>query len=366
MEETAQKKLLLISISFLIIAAAGAWWFFQKEDYVISDVPFITIYNHTGKNAYLVTSMAAALVSVLEYHGTEFSNAEYQKINEAFFDPEDLGKLYGLDVLKNYAEKLGYATTIGTVESLSDLKKYINPTTNTPLIIGHLLEDTQNPLVRQAPFGVLIGVLEKEDAVILHDYYWGYNKKINWEEFKKMASTEYLVIQPKDQTIEHKKIPYLERTASMDTVQPLIDKITLGRVAMTQQQRKIALDYFVAVTKDKNFASVPPYYKLVAYNGVAWGNLMVKKDLDNALRFALRAKELNHDLDKPFGDYWPGFEDRTNTIINEYSGSYSVLGRIYEARKELALAKEAYQKAIDIWSANVIARDALDALTKGQ
>ena len=372
MEEIIQKKLSIISILLLVVVGVGTFWVFNKgvfipkENFVISDVPFITIYNHTGKNAYLVTSPAAALVTVLEYYGANFSDADYRNINNKFFDPEDMGMLYVRDDIKNYAEQLGYDTKVEVTGSLSDLKKYINPTSKTPIIIGHLLDNNQNPLIKQSPVGVLIGVLEKENAIVIHDYYWGYNKKIGWEDFKKMASSRYLVIQPKNHNnVDRKKVVYLERTTSMDMAEPLINKITLGRVAIAQQQRRIALDYFKEATTDKNFKeNVPPYYKVAAYSGIATGQLMVVKNLDRALEFALMAKTLNHDLNKPFGDYWPGFEDRTNSIINEYSGSYFVLGMIYEAKKELGLAREAYQKAISVWPDHVLARDALEKLIK--
>ena len=180
-----------------VVVGIGMWWFFRKVDFVISNVPYITIYNHTGDNAYIVTSPGAVLTSILEYYGATLSVADYQKMNVQFFNSEDPAMMYTQDDIVTYAKQLGYEASFETFSSLKDLKKYINPKTKVPLIFSHSLIIGQNPLVRQAPKGVLIGVLEKENAVVVHDYYWGYNKKVDWADFQKMAGLSYLVIHPK-------------------------------------------------------------------------------------------------------------------------------------------------------------------------
>lgn len=366
MEGSLQKKVPAIFVLLFVVVGIGMWWFFRKVDFVISNVPYITIYNHTGDNAHIVTSPGAVLASVLEYYGVTLSVADYQKMNVQFFNSENPATMYTQDDIMTYAKQLGYEASFETFSSLKDLKRYINPKTKVPLIFSHSLIIGQNHLVRQTPKGVLIGVLEKENAVVVHDYYWGYNKKVDWADFQKMAGLSYLIIRPKSSDVlGNKKISYPERTASMDKAAPIIDKITLGRVALLQQQRKAAFGYFREAVNDKDFLeNVPPYYKVVAYSGLAYGELASRQDINTALKIALIAEDLNHDLDKPFGDYWPGFEDRTNTVTNEYSGSYFVLGQVYEAKKEFGLAKEAYQKALSIWGDNTYAQDALLKLNK--
>ena len=183
---TSQKKLIVALLSLLVIGSAYVWWSnIHREDYIISDVPFFTIYNHTGEHAYIVTSQGAAVASLLEYFGESLSVEDYKKINSVFFEKNDIYKLFGIEEVKQYIDGLGYETRIERPTTLREVKELVMR--GTPVVFSHRLTTDQDPSVRQSPQGLIIGVLEREDALIVHDYYWGYNKKIKWEDFKKTA-----------------------------------------------------------------------------------------------------------------------------------------------------------------------------------
>lgn len=353
------KKRLVISslVAALVASVVLALVYFQKVDFVINNVPPITIYNHIGDNSYILTSGAAALASVVKYYDATISAEELEKINSEFFPSNKSAYEYDLSDIGNIARKFGYDARIEQISTISDLKKYINQDSKTPLIFPHLLRVGQPRNLGFEPFGVLIGIIESEKVVVAHDFIWGYNKKISYDDFDKLMTSStrlFLIITPKNgadvQLVATSTTP-LQRTASMDKSEFLIIKITVARIANNFGgfgNSKAAYGLLKAVVKHEDFESVPPYYKAVAYSELAKDYVRVDKDYDNALKYANLGIEVDHDLDQPFSDFWPGFTTGQNNIPNRYGGSHAALGEVYMFKKQYDQAIKAYEKAIEI------------------
>ncbi|MEK7133603.1 MAG: hypothetical protein AAB804_00870 [Patescibacteria group bacterium] len=356
---TERKGIFEILIGVLLLGALGGigallWSKNSEVNFVIEGIPPVTIYNHMGNNAYIVNDLSAAIVSVMQYYGEDLSVNDYKEINSLFFDPKDAGKPHDLGEMRAYFEGRGYTTRIEVPQSIDDFKKYLNPQTKTPVIFSHWMEVGQNPSVAFKPFGILIGILDREQSVIVHDYYFGYSKKLSYREFGGLGAfpAQVLVVEPKKTNFVP---PLLDsgyvRTPSMDRVEPVINKITLARVANHDKLPAVAFQYYREAAESPDFESlVPPYYQVVGLSGLANGYRRIEKNLGRALQIAKESEALNHDLDEPFGDFWPGFEDRTNNIINRYSGPYYTLGLIYEAQKDYDAALASYKKAVEIFA----------------
>ena len=350
---------ILVGVLFLGALCGGGIWLWLKDkeaNFVIEGVPPVTIYNHTGINAYIVNDLSAAMVSVMRYYGDPLSVTDFKEINSLFFDPENAGETYRLGQMKTAFEERGYTARIEVARSIDDFKKYLNPQTKTPVIFSHWMEADQNSSVEFKPFGILIGISDNEQTVTVHDYYFGYSKKISYREFGKLGAfpAQILIVESKDSNFIPPPLDSdYTRTPSMDKVEPIINKITLARVASHAKLPAIAFQYYKDAVGSTDFESlVPPYYRVVALSGLGNGYRVVDKNLQRASTLGKLSRDLAHDLEKPFGDFWPGFEDKTNTIIIEYSGPYYTLGLIFEAQKDYSAALESYAKAVAIYASS--------------
>ncbi|MBI5456761.1 tetratricopeptide repeat protein [Candidatus Kaiserbacteria bacterium] len=351
--------LVAMVVSVMAILGIFYWWLgikvnndaAQEVNLVIEGVRPISIYNHTGDNAYIVNDLSAAVISVLEYYGANLSQSNLKKINGRFWDDSNPSALHQLEDVKLLTEELGYSATIEVAESIADFKKYFSGIP-TPVIFSHFIEIDQNPEIQFKPMGVLIGMLDSEQSVIIHDYYFGYNKKLSYWQFARLGAypAQVLVIKPKIPRVgaPDASEEYV-RTESMDKAEPIINKITLGRVAQAQQKYRIAASYYSAALKHPDRDIVPPYYKVVALNGGVGSYIRLDGDYDSAYELAKLGEEFNQNLDEPYGDYWPGFVDGTNLITDQFAGIYYWLGRIYEHKGDVAQAKANYEHALEIY-----------------
>ncbi len=365
------------AVLVLAVLAAGIFWmlwgkkqniFSGPVNYTIPGVPYIGIHNHTGKFNGLFADKDSAIVSVLEYWKP--GENDLKKIRQAVARkertvPEMANFVNGMSGMKAELKAL----------KLDELRGFVSFQGKTPLMAFFALDENQPAEMRYYPARVLIGIKESEKRLIFHDYWLGNNYEITFDAYNKLLEktppalrNKYLVIQPVDLKNKLKEIKkrqistYPARTEIMDKAEQMFKNYALAWDPHDSGQYDLAINYFSKVLGNPKFEEFfPPEYKVRAYSELAEMQLG-KNDLENALKNVQKAVEMNHDLDKPFGD-WPGYELGGNAPgrLGEITVPFRVAGDIYMRMNNFEKAKENYAQALVIKPTNSKAKAGLAA-----
>lgn len=365
-----RKSTWILSVTLFLTVAGLSFiaWFFWPHNYVIQGIPPATVYNHIDNDVeYFTTGMAAGIYSVMSYYGEEFTDEELAYIQRAFYDRQDESKLYGLQGLEDVAERFDYEYEWLYLTN-RELRNYISKEKQVPLLFAHELILNQPEEVDFTVLGVLIGLLSDEDAVVVHDFYYGPNKKISMDVFDGLRENErninsegeyvnrYFFLKPKnDEYLQKSQVsPYPERTESMDLAEPLINKIALGvaigRTAGFEGYKEVQYHYFEEAIQNPDFEEhVPPYWKALALGGASVSAMVLEGDFNKAESYLVRAEELNGTLDQPWSDYWPGFKAKVYLKDGEIDGPYYARGVLLGFQGKYQESIESYEKALDVY-----------------
>jgi len=364
-EKIKTNKKLAISIAVLLVLVLGiAGYFFwnkaalQKTEYVIPGVPYSGIYNHKGNLAEINPTVPSPVISIGEYWSQ--GKSDPNKLN-GFFRAQK-GSYTSAQKIKQFFDQTGgYDAKVERLE-IKDLKKYINPETRTPLLLFLPVSSDQPTEVTFYPATLLIGIKEAESKLVFHDYWFGNNYEMTFDEFNKRwekmrpdMRNLYLVVQPsnlKDKLNEMKNktfSPYPGRTLTMQKTEQIFKDYSIAIAANWVNSDVVAKQYFLKTQNDPNFEEFfPPLFKVLLWGDL--GNAYAKAgDFDNALNYANKAIEADHGMDDPSGD-WPGYEHpgKSSMFVGVISDPYRNLGNIYWRQGNLQMAQESYQKAIAI------------------
>lgn len=381
------KKYYLIGLGVILFLTVIAVWFFWKQqgkefsqttpsyDYVIPGVPAINLFNHQGDLSYIsFGDISASTTAVLEYWNPGENN--FVEISNFF----NTGKaLINGDRIKQFIDNSyeGKYTFRREHLGVNELKKFINSETKTPLLFFFPLDKNQALEVSFHPLMILIGIKESEQKLVMHNYYLGNNYEMSFADFEKswqrMRPDErdaYYVLQPVDLSSKLKEISsrkmdgYPARISVMDEFSGLLTDYAIGRAMNYTGNFYLALGYSQKAQNDPRFQdAIHPFYKMGIYYFLT--NIYLKQgDLEAAKQTALLSVEADRDLNKPFND-WPGVEIRGNRLDNvgELSDPHRVLGDIYVQTNELDLAKQCYEKALEIKPNNTEASKGLELIS---
>lgn len=345
----------------------------KQADYIIQGVPYKGLYNHKGDNNRIAGDVSAAVASLLEYW------------NPGQIKPLEVSSCFHGLQFASMLEIRGCITKFGDYDiqkvhlNNDELKKYVNSEAKTPLLF-FLPVSLDQPLdVTYIPAKLLIGIEESQKKVILHDFWFGNNYEVSFDDFNKLWEktrpnfrNTYLAVQPKDwlnklKEINSRKIAaYPSRTSIMDQAHGMFQNYALGFGAQKGGMNDVAQKYYSDVLNDPKFEDYfPPFFKVNTFTKLAAVEL-AQGNLDQALVHATKAVELNHDLEEPFKD-WPGYGIGKNKKGNRgvASGAYKILGDIYQKQKKYQLAIDNYQKTLNIHPGNAGAKVGLEQARLG-
>ncbi len=210
---------------------------------------------------------------------------------------------------------------------------------------------TNTPDLYTDSIHIIVGIDEKAGTITYHDFYGGYGQTMSFADYLNRNKYISMVIVPKNGEYKLSRPAhdeYLHPKKSMQTVIPLINKITFAHHFLNRSDQRY-FDLAKEVLADTNFELVPPYYKVSAYTYASLGYIVNERRLQIATEIIEKAKQINQDLDKPFSDYWPGFLDKQNPIIGKSDGPAFIRGMIYDRQNEYAKAVNSYKEALAIW-----------------
>jgi tetratricopeptide (TPR) repeat protein len=231
---------------------------------------------------------------------------------------------------------------------IDEIKKFINPERKVPVIIFQRASfEPVSPFFR---YRLGIGVFDKEQKIIVHDYYFGNNYEISYDDFEKMFlpnARSILAVWPSEELKEiieepNHQVAYPARLEAMDKIGDLLvtkraraNQYTMSDEFEKAEELSLYEDYFT----DPNFEYLPP--ALQVFELCFWA-VYHNEEPDRMIEIITeRILPINHNLDEaPEG--W------TLTPQAEFVYPYYLLSQAYLKKGERDLAIQTYNEAKQI------------------
>jgi tetratricopeptide (TPR) repeat protein len=372
-----RKKFIIIFIILGLAVLLGvSSFYYQSKDgsvnYLIKGVPYFGFYNHSF-DADL--SIASAIADVFGYWGDERFNLMdlAKKFPASKFNQQILLEL------PNFFQDNGYEVYSGkaeTGEELKEIKKFVNSKNKIPVIVFQ--KNSLNP--NRISFGlrVVIGVFDREKKVIVHDYIFGNNYEISYQDFQKLFQSEpkfILAVWPSAELAGKIKGPdanpqsYPERTVIMDKIGKLLETGSDAYMFYSRNSFAIASRLFEKILESPDAVYFLPAHRVYLYNLLAFSQFFLyQKDpqkLDDVIKLINeKILPLNYDLSQPYNGWTEQLEyfKNYNFSTDKSPMPFYILGQIYLAKGNKELAKKNFKEALRIYPDYSWAKEAIERL----
>lgn len=347
----------LIAAALALLILGGVYVYFAyiriPAENIILDAPYRGLFNDANTldrdTLYTMATMAAFLRS----------DISDEAINAAF----PPGRPFSFSEVAEVFKNAGFKTEIKTAKRAEDLREFLNSRVRLPVMVS--LKPAADYPGEIRAFTLVVGKNEDQKLLFLHDPYYGPYRQISFDEFDKLwlpspltGTRQMLAIKPKN------GLPNLLNPASPPKENQAIKALAPHRLLWLyaselyfgQEDYLKAEEMWQSIFSDPLFLKLRPKGRVEAYAAFAWTELRLKK-YKEALGAANKAAALNHDLNKPFGD-WPGYS------ASEIALPYLALAAIHKAQGNKSETRAAYEKALSIEPNNLEAKEALENLKK--
>lgn len=360
------KLLLIVAIIIIVFISGGfiIFYNFKKESvYIIPNVPYYTFFN-VGFNieGKLVRSSSKAVLDMVY----DYWNQEKNSLKT--YPPNIDGRISIYTLAHFAAFQTNFDGFVLKARSIKDLHEFINPQERTPVIVIQKIS-LDYPGNRR-DYRLIIGLDDKRKKVITHDFYFGNNYEIDYDEFEKLweeTSKYYLVIRPQDykERLGSFKIDYNypSRIPAMDQ-----KKINIYFLLINEKRANIPLfttpnnlkeiveifDNLLA--EENNFQYFPKWFRSLIYIEAAERYLQAGQ-LNKAESLISKIIENNQNLKESFSGWqyqWPWYD--------ELPSGWIVIGDIYKAKGNTNEALNYYNKALT--SKNLLSKSHQEYLKK--
>lgn len=345
--------LIILAVGLLTIAGWG-WYYYNSKmseiNYLIKGVPSYSFYEYYFPRIYADSkdevTAAFSVKSILDYWGD--SRFDLAALQEKFLFPE--GDDF-VDV-RRFFEENGYETErLGSQrpeETIRAIKKYINPPKNMPVLV--LQRRSLSPPSATYGYRVIIGISDTQKKVIVHDYYYGNNYEISYNDFAELSKFSYLAVLaiwpsekikgkisgPPDQ---NQAEDYRSRMEVMDKLGGLLAvQRTEAIMLCYSQQFDDGLATFLKFVSDHNFQYFPPSYQMFLLSELASWYLPAQRYEEAINLINGTVLPLNHDLNQPVEGWYIPPQDK-------FVYPYLVLIEAYLKNGQKDLAVAAYEEA---------------------
>lgn len=370
--------MILLSAYWLIYDQG--WRRYVPTDYVIPNVPYIGLHNHVGEYAYLNSVESASVAMVLEYWNPGKNN--FDAIRRTLDAPEN--QVNGGSFF-TAIRSLGEYDVFRERLEISELGKYLNGKTRTPLLLYLAFdEEASDEGARGEPavsrMILLIGKNDKDKQLVFHDYWFGNNYVLSYEDFDRLQNLRspeqrnyYIIVRPKRlssalRDVKSRAISeYPRRTEVMERAVQLLNEYGVGYIYLLRGDYANALEHLLRAEQSAEFERyAPPFIKtkLYFYIGSAYQN---QQDASSALAYAQKAISTNKDLDKPYMG-WPGYQLTMNRPSSYGMDSlpYELLGDVYSGLGKWEEALEAYKSAYAIYPKRAVLSEKISEVENQQ
>jgi len=359
-----RRKLYIVGgIVVLVSIAFGSWYFFGPVNYLIPGVPYFGIYD--GLIDYHNNLVTNALM-IMRYYGDErFSPGELVErlpLNTGGL-PDDLDRLEEFFVEGEYETERIY---LDEGKEIDGIKKFVNK--KVPVLV--VQKRSPDPKATGNILRLVIGVFDDEKKVVVHDYSYGNNYELSYDQFldlfKPLERKTLFVVRPSGQLSNQLSrpddvAPYPDRIEAMDK----LGSYYAGTNADLHHQKV----EFVAEAKKDNKPELygevleifqeqflDERYNLQHPLAIIWSKSAYAQTLqamgryDEAIQSIVNeALPLNHDLDKPYD----GWVITSGYIKNgKVAYPYLRLGHAYGLKGDFVKAFESFYSGFEIDRSN--------------
>jgi len=364
---------LLISVLFsiLLIVGLGSFFYWQKTksppaeesvNYLIPGVPYYGYYTHLLSSTNVSRSIAFSMASIFAYWGEDGQ----------FFTPESLVRVELLETPElgvlnkpflTFLDRFEYghpgygnpygprfvARSLG--EAISSIKQFVNSEKKIPILVHQKFNaDPENDY---SSYRVIIGLFEDEKKLVVHDWLYGNNYEISFEDFEKMFLNDMIVFVPVWPSDESKVKN--THTRNMSTVYPkkseVMDKLKGFWDTHVETFTGVETDIleYKKMADDVQMELIPPPYRIIIYTVLA-EKQMDAGDFDGAIAtLEERIMPLNHDLNQVYGLFAGNLKLFKNLDCKEYKFGfpYALLAKAYLKNKNFVKAGETVKEGME-------------------
>jgi|GEM_PF-4048851 len=329
----------------------------HPKDYVLPDVPY---FGHYSSDPGPFVMSAGAALAMLDAYWRNASPESIEEVNQQF---SDTTYRYNLEYLAGYTNKrLGVPMAqVVSIKNIREMRRFLNPEQRTPLVVAQKLVADLDYAGKTIFFKLVIGLIDSQQKVIVHDYYFGDSYEVSYQDFETMwkgtpDAWRVLVARPEDFKKALAKLskerPYPALSAQ---ARRAIDRIR-GPKREILKNFELALEHLYANRHEQAIAALrrvvdDPNAYLMSTNGRRFVYLdlaishYLLKDYVAAEIAAKEAVELNNQLMTAQRDS-DNIEFPRATAIKIIPDPWIWLGAIYEAQGKTDLAKKAYHDAL--------------------
>lgn len=257
--------------------------------------------------------------------------------------------------VKKSFEDNGYETyrwesAAGPGGEISQIKKFVNSSKKIPVLIyqRRSLDESNLP----PDWRLVIGIFDHDKKVIVHDYYFGNNYEISYENFEKMFDKDgaILAVWPSDKIKGVIKGPnysllYPQRTEAMGKLGPLALRLPEIALYVRAGDFEKAATSYKKLVDDPSFEYFPPAFRVFILSSYASDRIALKQ-YDEAINLINeRVLPLNQNLNKAPEGWFVPYIDRS-----EYP--YFILNIAYFWKGEKNLATSYYKEAASLYELN--------------
>lgn len=348
-----KKKIgIIILIAGLLLGLAGVWFYYSQiltVNYLIPGVHYTGIYNLFFQGAD--SPKISSILDILGYWGDKRFDLvdllqKFPSVGFATSTPTSPMTLKS--EIQNFFTENGYKTygwvSVGPDNVIKEIKQFVNEKKKVPVIVlSWRILDEKNNIFLFVP-QVVIGIFDSSGKVIVHDYYYGNNYEISYDDFEKtFQSTEtgILAVWPSDEIKgsikgqNYNVAYYPQRSESMDKAGDLLATKNLLAVRFWQlgafEQSAVAFEELV---NDPNFEYLPPAFRVVKISRLAAAYIDLNQ-FDEAIRIIKEdVLPINQNLSETFEGWF------LLPPIDKFSYPYYVLSLAYlkQGKRELAFA----------------------------
>jgi hypothetical protein len=357
-----RKKRIIIAIGLilLIVASILTWRFFfnrpDKVNYLIQGVPYHGIYNLFFRGAD--STAISSIISVLGYWGdTRFTLNEIKMK----FPPGEQVKSEGLE---NFFKESGYETYRWSSSEadgeIDIIKRYINSQKKVPVIV--LQRRSLNETFVNSGFRVVIGILEKDKKIIVHDHDFGNNYEILFHDFEEMSAPNaraILAAWPSEKIKNQIKgpdysAPYPERLEAMDELgEAMVTKAVSAIDNYRKGEMEDALKLYSEFIGDSSFVQFPLAFKLWWLSVFAGINVEANKPEEAIKIITEQVLPFNKRINEAPAGWFVPPEDRLFY-------PYIILSKAYLKKDQKDMAVSNYNEAREIAESSALAKQEID------
>ncbi len=342
------RLIIIASIVAVVLALVGGVLvnYFQRQgnvNYLISGVPYYGVYYFLLTDNPLPMS---AIASITGYWGD--SRFPFEKLLGRFDNKEPLTS----KAIENFFKENGYETyrwgSVSGGEEIRQIKQFVNSTRKIPVIIYQ--KNMTDPQTAAVSAKVVVGVFDDAQKVVLHDYHFGSNYEVSYDEFLRMFQSNMRALvaawpgKELAKQLSANDRPSATRHPVMDSMGKLFalksEAWGLAGLKKWSESKKI----FENILNDPLFAALPPAYKINFYS--LYAQMLTASGEPDAAIAVLRndAIPLNHDLNQPqdgflwqvnLFKFFPRSDDRLITPYMFLANAYAAKGDTEKARESL-------------------------------